>query len=61
MFKEMTFDEWAMLVQREFINKGLQLPEEPELLQLAHMECMEAQKSIEQFVEESAAEQKGNS
>lgn len=60
MFQEMTFDEWAVLVQQEFIKKGLALPEEQELLILAYMECMAEEKSIEKFVEETAAEQKGN-
>ncbi|MEI2740784.1 MAG: hypothetical protein V9F01_18560 [Chitinophagaceae bacterium] len=60
MFQEMTFEEWAVLVRQQFIKKGLALPEEQELLILAHMECMAEEKSIEKFVEEAAAEQKGN-
>ncbi len=31
------------------------------MMELAHMECMEGEKSIETFVQETAAEQNGNS
>ena len=51
----MSFEEWLTIVKREFAKAGLALPEDEELLQLAHMECMEEQKSIEVFVQESAA------
>ncbi len=57
MFQEMSFEEWFTIVKREFAKAGLALPEDEELLQLAHMECMEEQKSIEVFVQESAAQQ----
>lgn len=54
MFQEMSFDEWLKIVKIEFVKAGLVLPEDEELLQLAHMECMEEKKSIEVFVQESA-------
>jgi hypothetical protein len=58
MFKELSFEDWAAEVKKEFAKAGLQLPEEEELLILAHMECMEEGKSVQQFVEETAKEQK---
>ncbi len=58
MFQELSFEDWSAEVKKEFAKAGLQLPEEEELLILAHMECMEGRKSIQQFVEETAAEQK---
>ena len=57
MYQEMSFDEWATKVKTEFANAGLSLPEDIELMELAHMECMEEGKSIQQFVEETAKEQ----
>ena len=58
MFQELSFEDWSAEVKKEFSKAGLQLPEEEELLILAHMECMEEEKSIQQFVEETAKEQK---
>lgn len=60
MFQEMSFEDWSAKVKIEFAKAGLQLPEDEELLILAHMECMEEGKSIREFVEESATEQKGS-
>ncbi|MEQ1677902.1 MAG: hypothetical protein ABL876_14425 [Chitinophagaceae bacterium] len=57
MFQEMSFEDWSVKVKKEFAKAGLQLPEDEELLILAHMECMAENKSIEKFVEESAASQ----
>jgi hypothetical protein len=59
MFQQMSFEEWSTIVKKEFSKAGLMLPEEEELLVLSHMECMEEKKSIEEFVKETIAEQKG--
>jgi len=59
MFKETSFEEWYADVKKEFAKAGLTLPEDIELMELAHMECMAENKSIEKFVAESIAEQKG--
>lgn len=59
MYKEMPYEEWVVIVKQEFAKAGLQLPEEEELLELAHMECRAEEKSIETFVKESLAEQRG--
>ena len=60
MFTETTFGEWYAEVKTEFAKAGLTLPEDIEMMELAHMECMAEKKSIADFVEESAAAQKGN-
>ena len=59
MFTETSFEEWYAEVKTEFAKAGLTLPEDIEMMELAHMECMEAQKSIADFVLEAVAEQKG--
>lgn len=59
MFTETSFDDWYAEVKTEFAKAGLTLPEDIEMMELAHMECMEAQKSVEDFVQETIAGQKG--
>jgi uncharacterized protein (DUF302 family) len=59
MYQEMSFDEWFAKVKIEFDKHGLSLPDDIEMMELSHMECAEEEKSIEQFVKEVAAEQKG--
>ena len=60
MYGEMSFEEWVAKIKIEFVKAGLILPEETELLELSYMECVAEEKSIEEFVKEAAAEQKGN-
>jgi uncharacterized protein (DUF302 family) len=60
MFTETSFEEWYAEVKTEFAKAGLTLPEDIEMMELAHMECMAEEKSIAGFVEETVAEQKGN-
>lgn len=57
MFNETSFDNWYAEVKTEFAKAGLTLPEDIELMELAHMECMADEKSIADFVKEAAAEQ----
>ena len=59
MFTETSFDDWFAEVKTEFAKAGLTLPEDIEMMELAHMECMEEQKSVSDFVLENIAEQKG--
>ena len=59
MFTETSFDEWFAQVKTEFAKAGLTLPEDIEMMELAHMECMAEHKSIATFVQESIAGQKG--
>lgn len=60
MFKETSFNEWYAQVKVEYEKNGLTLPEDIELMELAHMECMADEKSIETFIQEMIAEQKGS-
>lgn len=57
MFTDMSFEEWLKLVKQKFAEAGLQLPEEEEMLELAFMECRADNKSIDQFVADTAREQ----
>jgi hypothetical protein len=59
MFTETSFEEWFAEVKTEFAKANLTLPEDIELMELAHMECMAEHKSIATFVQETAAEQNG--
>ncbi len=61
MFTETSFNDWIAEVKTEFAKAGLTMPEDIEMMELAHMECMEAKKSVADFVSESKAEQNGNS
>jgi len=44
MFKETSFDDWFAEVKTEFAKAGLTLPEDIEMMELAHMECMTEKK-----------------
>lgn len=59
MFTKTSFEDWYAEVKTEFAKAGLTLPEDIEMMELAHMECMAEEKSITTFVQESIAEQKG--
>ena len=48
----MSAEEWIPLAKKEFIKQGVPLPEEEELWELAHMECMNEEKSIEEYTTE---------
>ncbi len=59
MFTETSFDVWFAEVKTEFTKAGLTLPDDIEMMELAHMECMEEKKSVADFVAEAKAEQNG--
>ena len=59
MSTETSFEEWYAEVKTEFAKAGLTLPEDIEMMELAHMECMEANRSVSEFVAASKAEQNG--
>jgi uncharacterized protein (DUF302 family) len=61
MFTETSFSDWIAEVKTEFAKAGLTMPEDIEMMELAHMECMEEKKSVADFVAEAKAEQNGNS
>lgn len=52
MFTKTLFEDWYAEVKTEFAKAGLSLPEDIEIMELAHMECMEEEKSVAEFVEE---------
>jgi uncharacterized protein (DUF302 family) len=60
MFNKISFEDWYAEVKTEFAKSGIALPEDIELMELAHMECMNDEKSIATFVQGSITEQKGN-
>ncbi|MBK8519413.1 MAG: hypothetical protein WAT20_03120 [Ferruginibacter sp.] len=59
MSTETSFEDWYAEVKIEFAKAGLTLPEDIEMMELAHMECMEANRSVADFVAASKAEQNG--
>jgi|GEM_PF-4126144 len=59
MFKETSFNEWYAEAKAEFEKNGLILPGDIELMELAHMECMNEEKPMEIFIQEMIKEQRG--
>ena len=59
MFTETSFEDWYEQVKTAVAKAGLALPEDIEMMELAHMECMAEHKSIVTFVQETAADQNG--
>ena len=59
MYVDMNFDDWFAKVKVEFDKNGLTLPEDIEMMDLAHMECRVEEKSIDEFIQEMIKEQKG--
>ncbi len=57
MYTEIPFDDWYAKVKTEFEKAGLTLPEDIEMMELAHMECRAEEKSVEDFIEEMKKEQ----
>jgi uncharacterized protein (DUF302 family) len=57
---EESFEDWYAIVKTEYAKNGLTLPEDIELMELAHMECMADGKSVATFIQEMIAEQKGS-
>lgn len=47
----MSFEEWHAIVKSKILAAGLSLPEEEELMILAHMECAVEEKSVDDFIE----------
>ena len=60
MFTKTSFEDWYAEVKTEFAKAGLKMPDDIEMMELAHMECMEEEKSIAAFLQENIAEQRGN-
>ena len=60
MSQEISFDDFFAKVKTEFSRKGLTVPEDVELIELAHMECIEEGTSVDEFIQKMIAEEKGN-
>ncbi|MBL7701045.1 MAG: hypothetical protein JNM14_02245 [Ferruginibacter sp.] len=57
---EQSFDEWFAVVKTEFAKNGIALPEDIEMMEMAHMEYLESGKSQEEFMQQLIAEYKGS-
>ena len=51
MYQQMSFEEWHAIVKSKILAAGLSLPEDEELMILAHMECAVEEKSVDDFIE----------
>ena len=60
MSQEISFDDFFAKVKTEFSRNGLTVPEDVELIELAHMECIEEGTSVDEFIQKMIAEEKGN-
>ena len=60
MSLEISFDDFFAKVKTEFSRNGLTVPEDVELIELAHMECIEEGISVDEFIQKMIAEEKGN-
>lgn len=61
MSAEMSFKDWYAQVKAAYVQNGLTLPDDIELMELAHMECMSDGISIEAFIQQRIEEQRSNS
>ncbi len=57
MDNELSFEAWYEIVKKESAKAGLTLPEDIEMMELAHMECRADGKSIEEFIADMKKEQ----
>ena len=57
MDNELSFEAWYEIVKKESAKGGLALPEDIEMMELAHMECRADGKSIEEFIADMKKEQ----
>ena len=59
MTQEISFAEFFEKVKTEFAKNGLALPEDIELIELAHMECLAEETPADEFIQKMVAEAKG--
>ncbi|MEO7983808.1 MAG: hypothetical protein ABI688_06985 [Bacteroidota bacterium] len=59
MSSGISFNDFLAKVKIEFAKNGLAVPEDIELIELAHMECIEDNTPADAFIEKIVAEQKG--
>jgi uncharacterized protein (DUF302 family) len=60
MTTEISFDEFFEKIKIEFAKNGLAVPEDIELIELAHMECIAEDIPADEFIQKMVAEQKGS-
>ncbi len=61
MFTETSFEDWYAEVKTAFTKAGLALPEDIEMMELVHMECMAEHKSIAILCRKQQQSKMGNS
>lgn len=59
MAQEISFNEFFAKVKTELAKNGLAIPEDIEMIELAHMECIEEKASVDEFIQRMVAGQKG--
>lgn len=60
MAQEISFNDFLAKVKAEFAKSGVAIPEDIEMLELAHMECVEEDISADEFIQKMLVEYKGN-
>lgn len=60
MAQEISFNDFFAKVKTEFAKNGIAIPEDVEMLELAHMECIEEDASVDEFIQRMVVEYKGS-
>ena len=60
MAQEISFNDFLAKVKAEFAKSGVAIPEDIEMLELAHMECVEEDISADEFIQKMLVDYKGN-
>jgi uncharacterized protein (DUF302 family) len=60
MSQEISFNDFFEKIKIEFAKNGAAVPEDIELIELAHMECLAEETPVEEFIQKMVAEYKGS-
>lgn len=60
MAQEISFNDFLAKVKMEFAKSGIAVPEDIEMLELAHMECLAEEASADDFIQKMVNEYKGS-
>jgi hypothetical protein len=60
MAQEVSFNTFFAKVKTEFAKNGLAIPEDIEMIELAHMEYVEEEASVDEFIQRMVVEYKGS-
>jgi hypothetical protein len=60
MAQEISFNDFLGKVKTAFAKNELTFPEDIELIELAHMECLAEEASADEFIQRMVVEYKGN-